>query len=199
MSLNLIFTTTHETLTSLITLRLRQREPNPYYFIWHVCVCLWVSSYVSHISGAVIDRRVECAYCSRKVLIRENSDGLRSSLQSVPASETVTPNHSLWCVYCGGGFMRLIHTASLMQRVYIGDATEQLVEQLMKQPWHSVSVIYTTLRPITLTLWGGYVGMLVCLSVCIFQLVTNAGEIQMSQNDQCPVERLGGDNLQPRH
>lgn len=27
-----------------------------------------------------------------------------------------------------------------------------------------------------------------CASVCIFQLVTNAGEIQMSQNYQCPVQ-----------
>lgn len=36
-----------------------------------------------------------------------------------------------------------------------------------------------------------------CASVCIFHLVTNAGEIQMSQNYQCPLQRLRSDNLQP--
>lgn len=52
---------------------------------------------------------------------------------------------------------------------------------------------------IKLAVCGGLQGAYLCAYVYIFQLVTNAGEIQMSQNDQCPVQRLRGDNLRPLH
>lgn len=52
----------------------------------------------------------------------------------------------------------------------------------------SVSVTYCTPHcGQSLSHCEGVMWAYLCASVCIFQLVTNAGEIQMSQNYQCPM------------
>lgn len=95
--------------------------------------------------------------------------------------------------------------ALLMSRVYIRDAKEQLAEQL-KQLWHfqHYGEMCYQCHSYTVHHAGsnhfrreGAMWAYLCASVCIFHLVTNVGEIQMSQNYQCPVQRLRSDNLQP--
>lgn len=95
--------------------------------------------------------------------------------------------------------------ALLMSRVYIRDAKEQLAEQLKQlrnfqhygevcYQCHSYTVHHARSNHSRCegTMWA-----YLCASVCIFHLVTNVGEIQMSQNYQCPVQRLRSDHLQP--
>lgn len=172
MSLNLIFTPS-ETLTSLITLRLKQlgtRHQKPYYFIWHVCVCLWVGSYVSDISATVIGRST---HMSNVVIILARLWFESAKLALIPnctvcAVKAIDGNqpicddasqyllNSFWCVHCTEGIMRPpIHTQSLInvkslhtgcQRAVGGAADE--VGPTLAALWGdvlSVSVIYTTL------------------------------------------------------
>lgn len=113
---------------------------------------------------------------------------------------TIQPNISInfYCVHSPDGIMRPPFTlkALLMSRVYIQDAKEQLAEQL-KQPRHSQCYgemcyqcqSYTVHHNVANHFHSeGVMWAYLCSAVCIFHLVTNAGEIQMSQNDQCPVQ-----------
>lgn len=141
----------------------------------------------------------------------EAKDGERACVNAQPHISQI----HLWCVY---SYLSSRHhwgpqytlKALLMSRVYIQDARKQLAEQLMKrlQRWlHCWEMCYrcqshththhsVVNQPCTVR---GVMWAYLCACVCIFQLVTNAGEIQMSQNDQCPVQRLRRDNLQPLH
>lgn len=107
-------------------------------------VRLWVSSYVSDISGTVISRS---AHMSNVVIILTRL-WLQSAKLALICNCIISQNHRWQPLYvtvhlnlaairfvmffvlmalCGP-----IHTVLLMSRVYIRDAKEQLVEQLMK-------------------------------------------------------------------
>lgn len=82
------------------------------------------------------------------------------------------------------------HSHSLMNLL---DANEQLVEQLMKKVrrllhYRELCQSYTPRCGQSFLRCEGDMWAYLCASVCIFQLVTNAGEIQMSQNYQCLVK-----------
>lgn len=187
-SLNLIFTLTCETITSLITLRLKQ-SPNCSYFIWDACVCLWVSGYVSDISGTVIGRS---PHASPLLIIParlwfESANLALISNCAFSASEAKDGNGPVWrhnpvsqlilpCSFSWRNYEASIHTQSLInvkslhmgcQRAVGGAAEAALALAALWRDVLSVSLIYCTPRWVqSLSPWGGYVGILVC--VCVY-------------------------------
>lgn len=73
-----------------------------------------------------------------------------------------------------------------------GPAFRRVIESCVIRVSHT----HRTADGLSRAAWGAMWAYL-CASVCIFQLMTNAGEIQMSQNYQCPVKCPRGDNFQP--